>query len=413
MNIHPISNNTFKGYDARPLKGFLMSSNCFGIADEMYKIGQKEKFRIYSPFGGLFENKCDEIVPPYSTNGSLWAQDYWTIVKDKLLTFKTTEPASSILKFFGLKYDITEQSTRETPRFKQLNQDLFGLFADIARREPEDVKTAFVLGKDELNKLLQKAHIPGGNIFIVKDLREEIAFVGENELAKYDTEDIQAMYKVKNVIALPQMDYHLDLFIRPLDNKRVLVADDKMSVDILYRGLNKFKENLLDTLPADEAEKYQPIYDNMHKFIKLFETSIRINNRAQADDVAEILENNGFEAIRVPGRIYETEPNSEGDNFLKQYCNFINANALINKFGELVYITNKSNIDERMGLTPEITEKIGFSFEKAFADSISKYINPEHLYFIDGDKHFVSGIMLTEYQGGIHCVCSEIPEGVG
>ncbi len=54
-----------------------MSSNCYGIADEMYKIGQKEGFKIYSPFGGLLKNKCDEIVPPYSKRGSLWAQDYF------------------------------------------------------------------------------------------------------------------------------------------------------------------------------------------------------------------------------------------------------------------------------------------------------------------------------------------------
>lgn len=399
MKIQP----TFKGYDARPLKGFLMSSNCYGIADEMYKIGQREGFRIYSPYGGLFENKCDEIVPPYSQNGSLWAQDYWTIVKNKLLTLKTTDPAGSILKFFGLKFDITERCTRETPQFMQVNQDLFGLFADIARENPDDAGMIFVSKKDELDRLYQKAHIPGGNIFIVKDGKKECAFVGENEFAKYDSEDIKAMYNVDSVIILPQMDYHLDLFIRPLDNKRVLLADDDMSVEILYQGLNKLKQVF------DNSE----IYNNMYRFIKLFETSIRMNNRAQTDDIAEILEDNDFEVIRVPGRIYETEPNSEEDNFLQQYCNFINANAFPNRFGELVYITNKSNIDELLGLTPELSEKIGFSFEEEFVKSISDYVKPEHIYFIDGDNNFVSKIMLTGYQGGIHCACSEIPEGVG
>ncbi len=399
MNIQP----TFKGYDARPLKGFLMSSNCYGIADEMYKIGQKEGFKIYSPFGGLLKNKCDEIVPPYSKRGSLWAQDYWTIVKDRLLTLKTTDTTSSILKFFKLKFDITEKCTRETPRFRQINQDLFGMFADIARENPEDTRAFFISRKDELDKLCQKAHISGGNIFIVKDNKQETAFVGENELEKYDEEDIQAMYGTNKVIILPQMDYHLDLFIRPLDNKRVLLADDEMSVDILYKGLNKLKQDFYNT----------EIYNKMHNFIKLFETSILMNKRAQADEIEEILENNDFEVIRVPGRIYETDTNSIEDDFLKQYCNFINANALPNRFGDLVYITNKSNIDELLGLTPELSQIIGFSFEEEFIKSISEYIDPEHIYFIDGDNHFISKTMLTGYQGGIHCACSEIPEGVG
>lgn len=408
MNIQP----TFKGYDARPLKGFLMSSNCYGIADEMYKIGQKEGFRIYSPFGGLLENKCDEIVPPYTTNGSLWAQDYWTIVKNKLLTLKTTDPTGSILKFFGLKYDITEKCTRETPQFMKLNQDIFGLFADTARENPEDVKAAFIAKKDELNSLYQKAHIPGGNLFIVKDGKEDVIIVGKNELAKYDTEDIQEMYDVKNVIILPQMDYHLDLFIRPLDDKRVLVADDKITLDILHKGLQKFK-NYLNTLPQDEADIYQEEYEKMYLAIRNFESEIQLNNRAQTDEIEQILENNGFNILRVPARIYETEYNSEEDSFLIQYCNFINANAFHNRFGELVYITNKSNIDERLGLTPDLSDRIGFSFEKEFVNSISDYINPEHIYFIDGEKNFISKTMLTGYQGGIHCACSEIPEGVG
>ncbi len=28
----------------------------------------------------------------------------------------------------------------ETPRFRQINQDLFGMFADIARENPEDTR---------------------------------------------------------------------------------------------------------------------------------------------------------------------------------------------------------------------------------------------------------------------------------
>ena len=48
MNIQFTQNTNFKGYDARPLKGFLMSSNSWGIANEMRYIGEKEGFKVYS-----------------------------------------------------------------------------------------------------------------------------------------------------------------------------------------------------------------------------------------------------------------------------------------------------------------------------------------------------------------------------
>ena len=48
MKIQATSDTNFKGYDARALKGFLMSSNCQNIALEMSNIGKKEGFKIYS-----------------------------------------------------------------------------------------------------------------------------------------------------------------------------------------------------------------------------------------------------------------------------------------------------------------------------------------------------------------------------
>lgn len=403
MKVQNISQNTFKGYDARPLKGFLMSCNCYGIADEMYKIGQKEGFKIYSPFGGFLKNKCDVTVPSYSESGSLWAQDYWTVVKDKLLTLKPDEKAQSILKFFNLKFDFTQKCTRETPDYKEINKDLFSLFAEVARTNPDNVREVFIEKKDKLEELYHKAHISGGNIFIVKDGKKDCVFVGKNELKKYDDVDIQAMYCAEDVIVLPQMDYHLDLFIRPLDKKRVLLADDKMAYNILCNGLNKLIDSIDPT--SEDYEKIDKAYHTMLDAIKNFRTSILENKYPQTDEIEEILEDNGFDVIRVPGRIYEKEKN----NFLKQYCNFINANAFLNDHKELVYITNKSDINEHLGLTPELSEKIGFDFEQEFVKSISKYVKPEHVYFVDGDKHFISRIMLTGYQGGIHCACSEIP----
>ena len=85
MNIQSISSNNFKGYDARPLKGFLMSGNPYGIAREMKNIGKKEGFKVYSLLNDI---ECAEGLMHigYSTD-KLWAQDMWTIVKNKLQAF--------------------------------------------------------------------------------------------------------------------------------------------------------------------------------------------------------------------------------------------------------------------------------------------------------------------------------------
>lgn len=410
MNIQPISQNTFKGYDARPLKGFLMSSNYLGIADEMAKIGQKERFKIYSPFGGPNRNICKEMVPPNSKRCvNLWAQDYWSIVKDKLFFLEKDTIANSIMKFFNLKPDFTEKIVRETPRFREINSDLWGLFIEAAKINPDDPKLTFSRLRGEREEILKQAHISGGNLFIIDDGESEIGLVGEDELIKYDEDEITGMYGLDDVIVLPQMDFHVDLFIRPLNNKKILLADDMLSLEILENGLQKLHEYKLNSKDT-KLDEIEAKYKNTVKIFK--EDMTLINKRPQADEVAEILEDAGFDIIRVPGRVYEALFDGENglESLLKHYCNYINANVLINKEGDLVYITNKSNIDERLGLTPELSEKIGFSFEKSFADSISEYVKPEHLYFVDSEENFVSKLMLFEYQGGIHCICSEVPE---
>lgn len=398
MNIQPMSNTNFQGYDARHLRGFLMSSNCEGIADEMFKIGKEEGFKIFSPYGENVLKCCAEVLPRKTQNDNkLWAQDYWTITKEKIFSLNPDFITDSIKKFFNLRYDLTQKVTRETPEFKRINYDVWNLFSDLSTKETENFQDIFIQKKEELNNRLHKAHISGGNLFIFKDGNEDSIIVGQDELEKFDTDEIQGMYGAKNVIVLPQMDYHLDLFIRPLDNKRVLLADDKLTIDILKQGLEK--------IPKDDE-----CYGVLNNFIKNFQENIKLNNKPQSEEVEKILTDNGFEVIKVPARIYETKTDENDSVYLKHFCNYINANTLINKNGNLVYITNKSSVDEQLGLTPAFIEKIGFSFEQCFIDSISKYIKPEHIYFVDGENNFISEIMLTEYQGGIHCVCSEIPE---
>ena len=78
------------------------------------------------------------------------------------------------------------------------------------------------------------------------------------------------MYSCDKMTILPQMDYHLDLFIRPLDKKRVLVADDRKTLDVLKDGFQKL-HNFILTLPAEERTKYRNAYTTFGSKISNFQ----------------------------------------------------------------------------------------------------------------------------------------------
>lgn len=416
MNIQKCDKTTFRGYDARPLKGFIMNANSYGIAKEMQTIGKKEGFKIYAPLSGDYSTLCGEVLPAYKEDtAGVWAQDLWTVVKNKLLAFELSEKTYAIKKFFDLDFDFTQKTVRENPRFLALNEKVWNLAGLIAtsKQDSEDLPFlmfSFEANREKLKDFQHTFHIPGGNIYVVKGDNGDEAFVGEKELEKYSIDEIKAMYCVNKVIPLPQMDYHIDLFIRPLDNKRVLLADDELNIEVLQTLSEKLNDLIRSKKTAQERNQYKHVFVKLNSVLTTEKQLVQLNPLAKADEVAEVLEKNGYEPIRIPARVYEiAEFAVSGRQFPLHYCNYINANVLKNKNGELVYITNKSNIDKMLGLTPELIEELGYSYEQEFVKRLSQYVKEEHIYFVKGTKNFVAEQMLTEYQGGIHCACSEVP----
>lgn len=390
MKINSINTTTpFKGYDARPLKGFIMSSNCEGVADEVYKIGQKEGFKLFASTA----NTCREMIPiKNSIKSNLWAQDYWTIVKNKLLAFNPNIATCAIQAYFNLKDDANQLAKRAKEEKHQM-----GMSSQFSDSISYSSTSIHINNRAQRIQHLHNSHIAGGNIFIIKNDERECAFIGDFELEKYNIEDIQKMYNVNDVIVLPQMDYHLDLFIRPLNNGRVLLADDNMTLAVLKKSLNK--------IPKDNNT-----YTLLKNFICSFQLSMENNMNPDTDEIEEILQNKGFQAIRVPARIYKIENSNQDFCLLSHFTNYINANVLPNKNGDLVYITNKSNLDTLSDLSPLIMKTVVPDFEKSFVDAVSNYIKPEHIYFVSGDDGFISRTLLPGYQGGIHCMCAEVPD---
>lgn len=365
MRINSINKNSFNGYDARPLKGFFMGSNSHNLAREIQNIGYKEGFKVFSKQKTSLQNNCGECIPDLipSNNTELWAQDVWTFLKNKLISNFNDTDNITISNYFGIEKEAS------------------------------------------------KEHVAGGNFFIVDNNGSDELFIGENSLNSLQTltiKDIEKKFNVKKVFVLPQMDFHIDLFMRPLDNKNILLADDNLTLKILEDGYEK----LLDYISAKHAED-----DPMATCIKdcflsqIFKFRMMYNNNInpQADKIAEIIKNAGYNPIRVPGRIYTVTNFADKMLFLSHDCNYINAAVIKNENDEIIYITNKSNIDKMLGLETGFAKDFDFRFEKEFIKSIEPYVNPDKIYFVNGDNDYISKVMLKGMQGGVHCICSEIP----
>lgn len=431
MKINNTQQNiNFQGYDARRLKGFVMNSNFAGIAEEMRKIGEIENFKVY-----LFENS--PVKPHLKTdsfeftrnNKGCWAQDYWGIIGNSLLAFENSPKTEMLKNFFNLKNNKFQEFIHEMMNVKDQHEyvDLLYNLPIVKKNGKEYVEiptskgfeyfdrkihdTELAKNKKLLQDILSKTHIKGGNYFITKNKQgEDELLIGQNELKKFSIEELQQIFKIKNIHPIPQADFHIDLFLRPLKDKKVLIDDDNTMLETLFKGFENI-QNAAFKANEEEREKFKIPFVKTATYFKQFKKILSINPYANMKEVENSLIKAGYEPIKVPSRLFEIYGDKNGDKnsyLLKQLQNYMNANVLINDKNEVVYITNKSHLDESLGLTDEIKEKTGFSLEQAFLDKIKPYI--DKVYFVSGENNAIEKQLFAEQYGGIHCMCMEIPE---
>ena len=320
LNFAPIN---FKGYDALPLKAVHIEEYTSSpIEYELKQIAQNEGFEIRS---GL--DYCK------------WAQDF------KMIIEKNKKP------FIVANYNV---------------------------------------GEDYLNQMQSKYGIPsatnpfiatGGNTFIGKYPNgEKWMLIGIDELDTKSPEYISQEYGVKkeNIFPIPQQNYHLDMFMRPIGFPYILVDNPELS---------KKKLASLDI-------KSSPIdYLNLNKNFKDYETA-RSKNYASHTKVIKALQKAGFKPIEIAGVF------GSGINFM---------NAIVNQHPDkkISYITNGTQCDS------EFISKLQDEFEK---DLRQKIPNLDEVYFINGSEEYKvedSNYMMDNLAyrgGGIHCMTMEEPD---
>lgn len=414
------NNVSFKGYDARILRGVMMMTNYGGIADEMAKIGKREGFDVFINDGinPIFKLGKYQVADEFKGE---WAQDILSFIKDNKLLLSDMDLASELLSHFKLKLSDLQKSLHDKLDFNWYKNILtsIGLVSPVEKNKfkfKDITGQEKIMSMDELTYIYQKTikdmnvlsgsiHIPGGNFFVAKNkFGKELVLVGEEELGKFNKKEMRELFNNKNVEIIPQMDFHIDLFIRPLDEGKILLADDNLSLKMLDNYTDKLKKALLD----NKFKNYKKQIKKAIKEVKIikddFVKNISDNPFEKIDLVEDELRFLGFDVIKVPGRFYEMK-----NGKLSYFSNFMNANVLLNKNKELVYITNEPLFDFLSPSENKLCKELKFSVKDEFYKYLEPYVKKEHLYFVSGKDNEIP-YLLKELNGGIHCLCAEIPK---
>lgn len=365
---------TFKGYDARPLNSVLMTvcdnPKAFDIIKQMSEIGKKNGFKVY------FTNQTNRLYENLDK------------IKD---FFKICNHTNSLAKW-------TQDHAILTPENKVFTHKIY-TDESIAKRITAISKAKFSY---------TDYFVEGGNLFFVKNGTREEILIGAKETELIDPDILKKLYGAAKIHIIPQSDFHIDMFLRPLNNKRILVADDELMIHELKQAIKNIKQyRKQHSANTQELENLQKKLENT---LSDFSNEAKNNKNPSTNEVVKTLVEKGFQPIKIPGRLYSRIPNKSYDN-LKHSLNYMNAVVHEKPNGTLTFITNKSILNEKLNITPEISQQIDFDFEKILIKYLEPYIKKEDIHFISGKENYLAYLLKTQ-NGGIHCLCNEIPEKV-
>lgn len=369
INNNNISNISFKGYDAIPLRAIYMQ----GLRKRGEKSIFREMQRVIEKEGiDLFINTSNHAITQAPTQTrplkafSIWAQDRKIFTKDK----------NGKHLLWNSKEEVMPQN-KITPL--------------------EDFK------------IQPETYIPrGGNFYLgYKENGEKWLIVNTTSITtnenfikfgdKPTQEHLSELLDInpKNMTGIIDISADLDEIIRPIGYPYVLVND--------YREANEMLEIMHKKFP-----KAYETYFAMEKFLtnEIEKEATRGNT---CDENCKILKENGFIPIKI------------GAHFLHD-INFINAIAMKNKNGNITYITNstKRSYPELHFLEELFDKRLK---EKAPQIDTTYYVsggrrtydekNSDGAAFLYGNGLIERNVImdiLANRGGGIHCMCAEIPD---
>lgn len=382
-----MSNNiSFTGYDARPLKGIFTRTNSYGesfskLLDETAQILNKEGVDVF------VQTNENEIKKDGFLKLKNLKDDFWPWVQDRI-AFLQDHTIKAYKYLSGSPLKEKDDYIPGKIYFDNYNEEFF--------------TRPVTLTHD---------YIPGGSYYFIKDENnKDTVLIGNKSVGQYSYYGVNNFFKNHQISCVTQPDYHIDLSIRPLNNRRILVNDPQM----LSKEIDRAIKNALDEYNKSGDENIKVVIKNLKHIRK---DIIKSNRQYETPDLYQELqrdlERNNFEIVKVPGVVIKPDhkipanQKASYDDDIYYKLNFMNAIVHERPDKSLVYLTAKSFLDEQLGITQEIAEKIDFSFEKMFKKSLDGIIAPEDIHFV-GDKTLTD--TLKAYGGGLHCLFAEIPK---
>ncbi len=394
MKLSPIQNFSFKGYGAGKIKAlYLQNTNHLSqinIYNKLREIGEREDFDVFIHSKG--EIKKENINSPDKKRipWSLWSQD------NKILFKKDDEQILITPEFYNPPEILAAKDFCNATNLKGYASEIifeggnmyFGKKDNGENYLMTSITTLYLSGKyqflkEKTQKKLSYEEILG--FFKGGKLKDENGktILTDKEYDKNYMPYVQKAIdilskdfdiKKENIITFPEVDFHVDMAIRPLEYPYVLINDDK-EVDKLIKKLEK-------KFRFDFSAK---------KDIKALKDKVK-KHRAQyspTDKISKKLEEKGFVPIKIAGA------------FGRSPVNFVN--AIVQKTPDgLAYITNSTKPSTK------VYEAMQDIFEQ---DLKEKCPNISNVYFINGGMRSENRNNIMYYlengNGGIHCLCCE------
>ena len=230
-----------------------------------------------------------------------------------------------------------------------------------------------------------KSYVEGGNALITNNSNgEPSAIIGEDSLyytlqalnLEITPKNIEKAKKViaeelhldrKNVVYIPQIDFHIDMYYRPLHNGEIAVPDYSSAIEILKNndfGIDANSKKYLISRLTYTNEKMENILKNAEK---------------------ELTENN-YKIVKVPCfnfPSFEANWDEDTKNFIR--INYMNGICGTTANDETFFITNSSGYKKLDSYMKKFFKEIGI------------------------DKpYFVSTQSLLYYSGGLDCITQEM-----
>ena len=369
-NIQNTGKTNFRGYDACPLKTLYTQDLEEDFEVEMFKqlhkIGIKEGFDVVAAHNNKLYHYTEDIKAKGRSNNCAWAQDNKIFIREN-----------------GKNKLLIPDICVDTPVLDSAYK-----FSELAKTE----------------KILSNTNFEGGNVFLGKKPDgENYALIGEDIFATNLVNSLYTMqnpdkntvlknlaetFKVKeeNIFIVPQANWHIDIFLRPIGFPYVLINNPEMAIE----NLEELKKSAKD----DEEKMYLGgvlLRDTQNDYRRLIR-----NKYKPIEDVKKALIKQGLIPIEIGG-IYG---NNGEINFM---------NAIVNKRpdGTMGYITNSA----------KSRRPVDLELEKMFKKQLKEKIKEiEDVYFVRGLNNYQnSGVntmrwLLENKSGGVHCLTCEEPD---